>query len=126
MTRVASFTLLYERGVPLVSVNGPIDVSNVCAFNAVVQCAEESEAPAIIVVLPSSDYICARTYGVLAAAYGRLKAQNRRLLLVCPLRAYSRRIIALLRLPFLLFCSVGDAINDSDLSSLRRVRTLKG
>lgn len=112
MMCVADFTLLYERGVPLVNVNGPIDVNNVYAFNAVVQCAEETGAPAIMVVL-RSDYICARAYGVLSAAYRRLKAQDRRLLLVCAPRAYPRHIIALLRLPFSLFNSVADAINKS-------------
>lgn len=113
MMCVADFTLLYERGVPLVSINGPIDVNNVCAFNAIVQCAEETGAPEIMVVLPSSDYVCARAYGVLSAAYRRLKAQDRRLLLVCAPSAYPRHIIALLRLPFSLFDSVADAINKS-------------
>lgn len=117
---VAAFTLLYERSVPLVSVNGPIDVNNICAFNAVVHCAEETGAPAIVVVLPGSDYICARAYGALAAAYRRLQAQDRRLLLVCPPGAYPRRIIALLRLPFPLFDSVADALKYSNVSLSRR------
>ncbi len=110
MRYVAAFALLYKRGVPLVSVNGPINVHNVCAFDAVVRCAEETGTPAIVVVLPSSEYICARAYGVLAAAYRRLQAQDRELLLVCTPRAFPRRIIALLRLPFLLFDSASDAI----------------
>lgn len=110
-TCIASFRLLSERGVPLVSVSGSIDINNVCAFGAVVQAAEESGAPEIMVVLPSGDYVCARAFGVLCAAYDRLEAAGRRLLIVCPPRAFPRRVISLLRLPFELFDSVADAIS---------------
>lgn len=113
MTYLAAFTLLTERNIPVVSVNGAIDVNNLCAFKAVVECAQESAAPAIVVVLPSSDYVCAAAYGVLAAAHSKLYAQNRRLLLVCPLQAYPRRIIAHLGLPFSIFDSVARAIAET-------------
>jgi anti-anti-sigma factor len=120
MTGFASFTLAFEGGVPLVTVKGEIDVNNVCAFKAVVECAEASGGPAIIVVLPSSDYTCASCYGILAGAYARLKAQNRALLLVCAPQAYPRRIIALLRLPFLIFDSVCEAIAELTRSRFDR------
>ena len=122
MRYLADFTMLTDHGLPLVSVKGAIDANNVLAFKAVVECANATGAPAIIVMLGTTEYVCARAYGILAAAYGRLANDNRRLLVACHPDSYPRRMMSLLQLPFPIFDSVAEAVADVVRRNLRIAR----
>jgi anti-anti-sigma factor len=119
---LADFTMLINDGVPLVSVKGAIDENNIFAFKAVMECAETTGAAAIIVMLRTTEYVCAHGYGILGAAYGRLAAANRRLYVVCDRHGYPRRMVTLLELPFPVFDNLEGALAAVRRGNLRSTK----
>jgi hypothetical protein len=106
----AKFALEFERGVPVVRVESAIDAYNIAAFKAVIECAEATGAPAIIVAIGVTECVCARAYGILSVLHTRLENVSRWLCVASDPCSYARRMMALLEVPFRVFDNVEDAI----------------
>jgi hypothetical protein len=106
----AKFALELDRGVPVVRVGSGVDAYNISAFKAIIECAEATGDPAIIVALGVTQYVCARAFGILSVLHTRLGKVNRWLGIACDPRSYARRIMALLEVPFPVFDNVENAI----------------
>jgi anti-anti-sigma factor len=116
----ADFAMFLDGDIPLVIVKGAIDSNNVAALKIAIDCVDATGATAIVVVLETTEYVCAQAYGILAATCERVTRENRSLLVVCKPNNYARRIMTLLELKFPLFDSVPEALAAARLSPLRQ------
>ena len=107
---VADFALSFDYSVPIVKVNGDIDVNNVAAFKAVVDCATMTGAPAIVVSLTMTEHVCRRAYRILSSLQAQLESVGRCLCISCDPNCRPRRTMPFLAVPFPIFDNVDDAI----------------
>ena len=107
---LADFALSIDHGVPVVKVKGDIDVNNIAAFKAVVDCAAMTDSPAIVVALTMTEYVCRGGFRILSELQAQLESVGRCLCISCDPNCAPRRTMPLLAVPFPIFDNVEHAI----------------
>jgi anti-anti-sigma factor len=85
--------LLVTGGVPVVQVNGELDLTNVAAMHAVLQSAAEHDAGVVVVSLDGAQYFDSATLHTLFMFRHQLGTNRQRLLIVAPKLPTARRVL---------------------------------
>lgn len=109
------FAFEYKSGIPILLVDGDVDVLNVDEFEAAVQKLEGLNESAALISLERSPFVCVHAFGILLARGSRAAARGQRFIVISPKRSFHRKILRLLHFPY----DVADSV-DSAVAMLRR------
>lgn len=105
------FVFNVKDGVPILVVDGDVDVLNVDDFDAAIQRLEGLNKDAALISLEASPFVCVHAFGILVARASRAAARGQRLILVSPQSSFHRKILRLLRFPYEIAQSVDQALS---------------
>ncbi len=104
------FVFQYRNGVPLLLVDGDIDVSNVGDFEAAVRKLEGLNKSGALICLEQSAFMCVHAFSIVLSRASSAASRGRRLVVISPERSFHRKILRLLRFPFEIAQSVDQAL----------------
>jgi hypothetical protein len=99
-----------KSGIPVLCVEGDVDVLNVGEFEAAVQKLESLNDSAALISLERSSFVCVHAFGILMARGSRAAARGQRFIVITPQRSFHRKILRLLRYPFEIAASAEEAV----------------
>lgn len=108
-----------DRDVPVVYLEGEIDIVNASQVGTQLFEAAPNDAPGMVVDLSGVSYLDSRGLHLLFELSERLRVRDQRLHLVIPPNALIRRVLTLTRMDTIvpLFADVHDAIREMGSSS---------
>jgi hypothetical protein len=104
------FAFEYRSGIPILLVQGDVDVLNVDEFEAAVQKLEGLNDSVALISLERSPFVCVHAFGILLARGSRAAARGQRFILISPERSFHRKILRLLHFPYEVADSIEKAI----------------
>lgn len=104
------FAFEYKSGIPILLVEGDVDVLNVDDFEAAVQELEGLNESVALINLERSPFVCVHAFGILLARGSRAAARGQRFIVITPERSFHRKILRLLRFPYDIAGSVEQAL----------------
>jgi anti-anti-sigma regulatory factor len=110
------FAFEYKSGIPVLLVQGDVDVMNVDEFESAVQKLESLNESAALISLERSPFVCVHAFGILLARGSRAAARGQRFIVISPQRSFHRKVLHLLHFPY----DVADSVEQA-LKMLRRL-----
>ena len=95
--QVPEFTIEHEKGVPILTLSGDIDIWNIDEFHRPLQQLAKSATHGAIVELTDVTFAIGRVFGTLAATAERLAREGKQLVVVCPPSHFGCRIFKILQ-----------------------------
>lgn len=109
------FSFQEADGFPILLALGDVDVLNVHDFDLALRRLEDLSKPAGVISLEYATFVSVHAFGVVTSCIARAARRGRRLIVVCPDGSFHLKILRLLRFPYEIAHSVGQAT-----SALRR------
>ena len=94
--KTSESALEYERGVPILTLRGDIDIWNIDDFHRPLQQLVDAATRGAVVEFNEVTFAIGRVFGTLTAAAERLARENKRLVVVCPSNHFGCRIFNIL------------------------------
>lgn len=104
------FAVEYKSGIPVLLVQGDVDVLNVDEFDESVQNLESLNDSVALISLERSPFVCVHAFGILLARGSRAAARGQRFIIISPERSFHRKILRLLRFPYEIADNVDEAV----------------
>jgi anti-anti-sigma regulatory factor len=104
------FAFEYKSGIPILLVEGDVDVLNVDDFEAAVQELEGLNDRAVVISLERSPFVCVHAFGILLARGSRAAKRGQRFIVISPEHSFHRKILRLLHFPYEIAKSVEQAL----------------
>ncbi len=104
------FAFEYKSGIPVLFIEGDVDVMNVDEFEQAVQKLEGLNDRVALISLERSPFVCVHAFGILLSRGSRAASRGQRFIVISPERSFHRKILRLLRFPYDIAPSVDQAL----------------